>query len=115
MRMWWMMSALVLTAIACSDDDEPADECSGTIPTFSQVTALSAVCTNCHSSTKTGDARNGAPDEDNWDVYATARAEAAEIAEEVEEGAMPPPGSGFTLTAAQKEQLLLWAECGAPQ
>jgi hypothetical protein len=114
MRIWFIAGVLALSAIACSDD-KAKDECTGTVPTFGQVTAFSAVCTNCHSSTKTGAARNGAPDEDNWDVYATAKAEAAEIAEEVEEGAMPPPDSGFALTAAQKEQLLLWAECGAPQ
>lgn len=72
-------------------------------------------CTLCHASDVSGDARQGAPADDNWDEYEEAAEHAEEIAHEVSEGEMPPEDSQITLTAGEKEQLYLWALCGTPE
>ena len=118
---WLTCILLVGTLSACGSEDEEEEEalpevdCTLDVPTFDQVTAFSQVCTNCHSTTKTGNARNGAPEDIDWDDYASAKANAEEGAHEVFEGEMPPEGSGETLTADQKDDLYLWALCGTPE
>jgi len=118
----WLTCILLVGALAaCSSEDEEEEEelpevdCSATIPSFDQVTAFSQVCTNCHSTTLSGEDRNGAPAAINWDDYASAKAHAEEGAHEVFEGEMPPEDSGETLTADQKDDLYLWALCGTPE
>jgi len=114
--------------VACSDDDDndrvtpslnpsprPEVDCQADVPTFGEVTAFQTVCTQCHSSTLTGEARNGAPGDHNWDVYASAFREAEDIVEEVAEGDMPPPSSGLTLTTEERQQIYTWALCGRPE
>ena len=108
-------------AIGCGDDSEeegevgelPEVDCSGDVPKYAEVTAFE-VCANCHSSTKSGADRNSAPPEDNFDTYASAEKGATEAVEEVFGGDMPPAGT-FTLTEDQKQQLYLWALCGAQE
>lgn len=120
--MRWATSLLLVVALtACGSDDEEEEEelpevdCSGAIPTFDEVTAFSEVCANCHSTSLSGDDRNGAPTTINWDDYDSAKANAEHGVEEVFEGEMPPEGSGETLTAEQKEQVYLWGLCGTPE
>jgi uncharacterized membrane protein len=123
-----LIPTLLLILAACgsnndADEEEeeeelpPVIDCSTVrpVPTFAEVTAFQNVCTNCHVSTKTGSARNGAPSDINFDQYASANSHANQAAIEVNVGAMPPEGSGFSLTAAQKTTLFDWAMCGAPQ
>jgi uncharacterized membrane protein len=118
---WLTCILLVATLAACSSEDEEEEEelpevdCTAEIPTFDEVTAFSEVCTNCHSTTKSGEARNGAPADINWDDYESAKANAEEGAHEVFEGEMPPEESNETLTTAQKDDLYLWALCGTPE
>jgi len=117
---WLTCILLVGTLSACGSEDEEEEElpevdCSLTVPTFDQVTAFSQVCTNCHSSTLTGDARNDAPEDINFDDYASAKAHAEKAAEEVFEGAMPPASANEMLTADQEQDLYLWALCGTPE
>jgi cytochrome c5 len=121
-------SLFALLFVACGSDSgssEPDEEeelppvinCSTvqTVPKFSQVLAFQQVCTNCHVSTKTGAARNGAPADINFDQYASAMAHAEQASIEVNVGAMPPEGSNLSLTAEQKTTLYDWALCGTPQ
>lgn len=118
-----LIPTLLLSFAACggSDDAEeelpPVIDCSTVqpVPKFSEVAAFQSVCTNCHVSTKTGDARNGAPSDINFDQYASAFSHASQAAIEVNVDAMPPESSGLSLTSAQKTTLLNWAMCGAPQ
>lgn len=131
-----MMCGALSFAAACGDDDSDADgdsdegadegdageelelpdvDCDGEeIPTFAEVEAFEK-CTTCHSSELSGTDRGGAPADDNWDEYEEAMEHAEEIAHEVFEGEMPPEDSGITLTAAEEDQLYLWALCGAPE
>jgi hypothetical protein len=101
---------------AGEDEDElPEVDCDADpIPTYEEVAAFEK-CTTCHSSELTGTERNGAPADDNWDDYEEAAEHAEEIAHEVFEGEMPPADSGMTLTAAEEQDLYLWALCGAPE
>jgi hypothetical protein len=95
-----------------------------TVPTYAQVSIFHTTCINCHSSTKTGDARKGNGAEIaavtvNFDTYAAAKASAIPAAEELYEdarGAMPPEDSGLAAaTEAEKKQVLVWAKCGTPE
>lgn len=100
------------------EDEElelPDVDCDGAdVPTYADVAAFDT-CTNCHSSERTGDMRNDAPDDDNFDTYEAAAEIADEAAHEVYEGEMPPDGSGFSLTEDEKQDLYLWALCGTPE
>lgn len=73
------------------------------------------VCRGCHDSTLTGDDRNKAPKDLNWDDLALVRSHAAKMYAEAAEGAMPPKDAvGFTpLTQADKDNLRAWLACGA--
>jgi cytochrome c5 len=119
MKVWFVLSALALGAVACGGEDEaedlPSVDCDGTVPTFAQVTAFQRVCTNCHDSSLDGAERNGAPEGYDFDVYERAEDEAEEIAEHVEDGSMPPRSSGLTLTASEETALLRWSLCGTPE
>ena len=99
---------------ACgSDESLPTVDCSGTIPTYAQVTLLSETCASCHASTLSGTERNGAPTNINFDTYAGAMAHAEKAVSEVYGGDMPPGGE--QLDEAKKQQLYLWGLCGTPQ
>jgi hypothetical protein len=71
------------------------------------------LCVQCHSSTLSGLARNGAPSDVNVDVYESAVMNADLIVREISKGAMPP--SGYSISEAQKLQVYQWALCGTPQ
>lgn len=114
MKAFWFVACLA-GALACGSDDADEEQTGGACdaaPSFGEVTAFTQVCTNCHDSTLPYEARNGAPLGYDFDQYETARGEAEEIGLAVDQGYMPPPG--YTLTEAQKAQVLLWVECGAP-
>ncbi len=113
---------LVLGAMVfgCGSDDSdppppPEVECGATsVPIYSEVRAFE-VCTNCHSSQLSGPARNGAPTNVNFDSYEGAKANASRILTQVSSNSMPPPSSGFSLTAEEKQELYAWIECGTPE
>src|SRR3569623_881676 len=108
-----LVLGLIIFAGGCSggDDDSkapedevqlPAVDCAKeTVPTYAQVTLFQTTCTQCHSSTKTGDARKGmgaeaAPTDINYDTYMAAKASAIPACNELYEdarGAMPPEDS----------------------
>jgi len=124
MRRWVSVLTLALPMalfVGCGtegDDDtpsgdEPVVDCTGTVPTYSEVTMWPA-CTSCHSSALSGGDRGGAPPGINYDTYAGAKANAALGVSEVYEGAMPyPDGSG--VTDEQKTAFYTWAKCGTPE
>jgi len=109
-----LIAVLIGGSMGCGSDDDDHDDpdvsCTGTIPTYAEVDAFDK-CTTCHSSSLTGTARSSAPVDANFDTAAGAEAHDDEIAHEVSEGAMPPPASNITLTAAEEEEILKWAVC----
>ena len=119
LKAWLTFSGLFAVALpltACGGDDEGGSsvDCTSGVPAFAEVSAFS-VCTNCHSSDKSGADRKNAPTEVNFDVYESAAEHAHHAAEAVEAGHMPPRGSGFSINDAQRDQLIHWASCGSPE
>lgn len=116
-RILYLSSLFLIAACGSSTGHQlPEVDCeSGDIESFGQVEAFQSVCVNCHSSELSGAARSEAPVGYDFNIYAPAQDEAEEIAAEVFEGKMPPDGSGYTLTEAQKTSLYRWALCGTPQ
>jgi uncharacterized membrane protein len=109
---------LGMLSLGCGGDPEepglPAVVCSSvTVPKYSEMTIWS-ICTSCHAASKTGAARNMAPDTVNFDTHAAASASATRAAIRVNAGTMPPPGGPMTPSAEQKAALINWASCGTP-
>lgn len=116
----FVLSLFSLGLAACADDGSGSE--AGEIPEvdctmtpalkYSEMSAVWAKCTACHSSAVMGAARGGAPVAINYDTYDAAKAQATPAAAEVAEGAMPPGGG---LTEDEKQQIYAWAQCGTPQ
>jgi cytochrome c5 len=122
MRTCFAIITLALALSACGGDEDGGPnaeslgiDCSDDVPTFDEVTAFETVCTNCHASSLSGAARNGAPAGYDFDRYERAADEAGEIAEYVNEGLMPPPDSGLSISAAERQAILRWSVCGTPE
>lgn len=122
-RLIFGMLASFLLLPSCGSDDgggseqtsEPQINCDDeTVPSYSEVRAFN-VCTNCHSSENEGLERHGAPSSLNFDSYEGAADAATRIESQVSMGSMPPASSGFSLTAAEKDELYVWVECGTPE
>jgi mono/diheme cytochrome c family protein len=81
---------------------------------FEQVFATN--CIACHSITKIGADRHGAPATLNWDVYASAATKGNRIiARAVTLKTMPPASSGIpTLDLEQQNAMLAWQAAGFP-
>jgi uncharacterized membrane protein len=122
------MKSLLLLALGCvamlaagcasGDDDDDGGlasvQCDAqTIPKYAEVLAFHK-CVMCHSSTLSGNARRQANPSVNFDTYLAAKAQAEAAVHQVQAGQMPPSPSGITLTAGEKDQLSVWALCGAP-
>jgi uncharacterized membrane protein len=101
---------ILLALAACSSETLPTVDCSGEIPSYEQVTALTK-CSECHASTLSGSARRNAPTNVNYDTEAAAKASGTKAASEVNGGSMPPDNSGITLTDDEKQQLYKWDLC----
>jgi uncharacterized membrane protein len=108
------MCCLSTLAVACKEEDElPEVDCStGEIPVYSEV-AIFDKCATCHAESLTGTQRRSAPMTINFDTYEGAEPYATKAAEEVNEGEMPPSGSGVTVTEEEKQEMYRWALCGA--
>jgi len=109
-RTWrWCGVAAGLLISACGSS-LPDVDCSGTVPAYSEVTALEK-CSMCHSSELSGSARRGAPGDVNYNTESAADAKAEDAASEVNGGDMPPSGSNITLSEDEKQALYKWALC----
>ncbi len=80
---------------------------------------MASYCTDCHATTKTGAARNGATKDHDFDILAGIRGQAmhidqaAGIGPAAENRFMPPAGEPQP-TDAERRQLAEWLSCGAP-
>src|SRR5262245_50142989 len=71
---------------------------------------VTVACQRCHDSSKTGAAREDAPDDMNFDDLATVREEGESMYGQILEGEMPPTGA---LSDADAESVRVWLACGA--
>jgi uncharacterized membrane protein len=123
---------LALTALTACEDDPPPPSCpeehehegtpSGaacngstlTYENFGQM-FMEAYCTRCHSSELTGEARNCAPSDHNFDtldeivLYRDHIDEAAAAGPDSVNEAMPP--SGAKPTSEERQNLGIWLAC----
>lgn len=134
--MGWTWAAVAFTAAAfahagCGDDAPmhasdgghcpsvtapqamPGDPIDGdTYGTFAR-SFFGSYCVRCHATTRTGAARNHAPEGLNWDDEATVRANLARIRRAVGELNFMPP-SPPTPTCAERQRLVRWIDAAAP-
>jgi uncharacterized membrane protein len=107
---WEVLVLVLVLAAACTPNDV---DCSR-VKTFAKVTALSSSCASCHASTRTGDARQGAPPTINFDSYAGAVASADLALVALEQGRMPPD-AGPAIDDEERNDLVTWLQCGQPK
>ena len=107
---------------ACGEEGKPTGSVCPqgstlTWQTFGQQFTTS-YCTDCHSSTKTGAARHGAPAFHDYDTVTGVRATIAHIDEEAAAGPdavnTGMPEDDPKPTEAERRQLGEWLACGAP-
>ena len=113
-----LLLALAAALPACESGDgdtDPAIDCDAIdVPRFSEITAWTK-CTGCHTASVDDPVlRGGAPVGVDFDELAPARTWASAAADEVEAGDMPPAREPQP-TAAEKQQIVAWAACGAPE
>jgi uncharacterized membrane protein len=117
----WIGGALL---VGCGDDgpaptpdemENPQPDCTKiTPPTYEQLLqGTLSHCVVCHSSTLTGDARNGAPDGVNFDSYDAAKLVVQQAYGMVKGHYMPYP-DGKGITNAERNRFYEWALCGTP-
>lgn len=96
----------VLAACAADEPSAPAIDCAtADVKPFSELGAVFAHCTGCHSG-------SDAPEGVRFDNYADAAADALRGASEIADGAMPPGGG---LSEDDAQAFLVWARCGTPE
>lgn len=106
------------TTSGCSDDTGTgggsAVDCT-TVKPYSQLNQAFSKCTTCHSSElTTATDRQSAPEGFDYDTYELAIQHPEEIAEQIEDGLMPPDGSP-ALTTTEANDLITWARCDTPE
>lgn len=109
--------ALLSLLAACGDSGSSTGssvDCS-TVKGYSELSGAFSKCTNCHDSTLTNATdRQAAPPDVNYDTYDAAKASAADGADQINQGLMPPSDQP-QLTDAEKTDLLTWMQCDTPQ
>ena len=70
-------------------------------------------CTRCHSSTLTGDARNGAPAGFNWDDQASVKSHGTTIRDAVGATDVMPPSTPFP-SCEERLRISKWLDADPP-
>ncbi|NUP11476.1 MAG: hypothetical protein HOW73_35975 [Polyangiaceae bacterium] len=113
-----VVAALTIVNVGCGDSGTGGEgggaDCTD-VKGYAELGTAISKCTNCHSSELTTPTeRQSAPEGFDYDTYELAKQHPDEIAEQLEEGLMPPSGSP-TLTDTEKSDLIKWASCGTPE
>lgn len=114
-----LAAALAVTALAAcggGEEPEPLPECE-TPPSFSRDLRPGVVelrCLSCHSETRTGALRSGAPEGMNFDrleLFADAR---SQFVDSITSGRQPPPAIEPPNPVTEEERALVarWRLCG---
>jgi uncharacterized membrane protein len=108
-------AALIALAFACGSD-KPAP-CSAP-PTFTRdvFPIVQMKCLPCHSSTKTGESRMGAPPGLDFDTYDATMPNQARFADAITSGLEPPMSVPQLATTAEERDLVSdWRRCSYPR
>ena len=114
-------AAVILAAAGCEDKLDPVqpptdsgDNGQGDVVSYSVHIRpiLELRCTPCHSSSRQGLERNGAPPGINFDTFSAARAASPKANPRIQSGTMPPGGG-----IPKEERLLFqsWVDQGTPE
>ncbi len=128
MSRWsFLFVAIALVGCSASESEEGEKASDAICPTDSQLTYdnfgsefFSKYCTDCHSSSLSGEARHDAPIAYNFDTVEGIREFAEHIDVEAAAGPirvnekMPPKTADAWPTEAERKQLGEWLACGAP-
>jgi hypothetical protein len=110
--MKWTPVIAVLIGLSCGDgkDGEIVEFCDRTSVQDGSLgrSFLLNYCTVCHSSQVTGEARNGAPAELNFETLTGLSAHADRVLARTQDETMPPGGG------VDADDFLKWLDCGAP-
>jgi hypothetical protein len=104
---------LVSAGCGSGDDDGVTVDCEGDVPGYSELSILDT-CTGCHSSDLSGEEREDAPADINFDTYEAAVDASLDAVGVLSNGVMPPPGVDMP-SAAEKQDFYNWAGCGTPE
>ncbi len=114
------ISGCTLALAACDekDDDSASEEgganvCDAGVTYENSAKAIVAkYCLGCHSSEVSGDARQKAPDDANFDTEAELYDHGGHVFEKIVANSMPPDNASVgKLTAAERQSFLVWLEC----
>lgn len=111
-----LAATLGLLAGACGEKLDPVQErdASGLTPTWCEDVQpiVESRCLGCHSVTRTGSQRNGAPIGVNFDTYEDASRLATAMDDVIQSGFMPPPGP---LPSGDQAIFGAWVDTGRPE
>jgi hypothetical protein len=126
-RVWWLVAAVVAASGACKSTPAPVDApvacppapvdppCPDAAPTFYDVyqnVFLPTCVVRCH---EPGGLDSGHPLMSYQQIYGTDGSTAKAIYNQVFQSClMPPPNQPEVLTDQQRQKLLDWFGCGAP-
>lgn len=116
---WWGGAiALLCLVSACGTEPLPPDECADA-PSFAKNIlpgVVTRTCLSCHSASKVGADRHLAPEDLNYDSFAslTSTAVRSAFADAITSGRMPPPTLTPPVTTTAEEKTLVdrWRYCG---
>ena len=108
--------SLSLSLAACGDDGGDGDvlDCESSTLSYDNFGSqfMTNFCLDCHASTVTGGARNGAPVAVNFDDLSLVQAQAGRIKARVNASSLPPPSFPAAPSATERSDLTEWIDCG---
>ncbi|MEO1232065.1 MAG: hypothetical protein AAFZ18_24510 [Myxococcota bacterium] len=110
---WWACLLALTLLWGCGEDAAEGPVCPSDVNYATlRATVLEPFCLECHSSSRQGALRQGAPAELDFDVY--DRELASRLANAVTSGAMPPPTRPRP-SAEDRALVSTWRQCGFPE
>lgn len=115
-RSWTIYITPLLFLAACGEDPAP-DPCVDA-PTYTNDIAgiVEVRCLDCHSTSKVGPARQGAPEGLNYNTYDLTQPNFLAFSNALTSGRMPPPTGGVPgTTPFERDVVDEWQRCGNPR
>lgn len=108
--------ALGLGALSCGEKLDPVQDRDGSVLTPTWCADVQPIvqgrCLGCHSVSRMGTQRNGAPTGVNFDTYEDASRLATAMDDFIQSGVMPPSG---LLPDGEREIFGAWVDTGRPE
>jgi uncharacterized membrane protein len=110
LKIFFLLASFSFLAACGGGDDGP--DCTDTAQQMRGSMVIAMTCTNCHSASLTGTARNGAPPAVNFDNAADIDMHEAKIrTRAIDVPSMPPAANGGPIAANQIADLEAFLDC----